>query len=72
MLRRMAVNPSMALGEGYMNGQFDIIDGDVRALLDLGVKNYARQSAHAHHWPVWATRLINFFYQHLQDLQDNL
>lgn len=64
MLRRMAVNPSMALGEGYMNGQFDIIDGDVRALLDLGVKNYARQSAHAHHWPVWATRLINFFYQH--------
>tara|TARA_B100000378_G_scaffold20605_1_gene16152 strand:- start:19 stop:1095 length:1077 start_codon:yes stop_codon:yes gene_type:complete len=54
----------MALGEGYMNGQFDIIDGDVRTLLDLGVKNYARRSAHAHHWPVWATRLINFFYQH--------
>lgn len=65
-LRRLPVNPSMALGEGYMNGQFDIIEGDVRALLDLGVKNYARSTKHSHsrRWPAWALKLLNFFYQH--------
>lgn len=43
--RRILLNPSMGLGESYMDGLVDIEQGTIREFLDIAVFNYARMES---------------------------
>ncbi len=42
IVRRISMNPELAVGEGYMDGTLTIENDDVRGLLSLGVQNITR------------------------------
>jgi len=50
-VRRIAVNPDLALGEAYMDGRLSVTHGDIYAFLDLCLSNIGLGSGH------WARRL---------------
>lgn len=41
LLRRMLANPDLAVGEGYMDGTFQVEDDDLYAFLTLAIRNVA-------------------------------
>ena len=45
LLRRLTINPSLAAGEGYMNGTLQIEGDDLYGLVELGLRNMARGPA---------------------------
>ncbi len=45
LLRRLMVNPSLAAGEGYMDGTLQIEGDDLHGLLELGLRNLERGPA---------------------------
>ncbi len=53
IVSRLVVNPELALGEGYMNGDITIDGDDLHGLLEIVVRNVKIQS------PVWWMRAIN-------------
>ena len=46
--RRLALNPELAFGELFMDGRFDLVEGDLYDLVELGARNLA-----AYHKPGW-------------------
>ena len=52
--RRMAINPDLAVGEGYVNGDFVIKNDDLHGFLTVLVQNIALQDA-----PIWWQRPLN-------------
>lgn len=53
IVRHLVLNPELALGEGYMNGEITIDGDDLHGLLEIVVRNYQNQS------PAWWVRRIN-------------
>lgn len=64
--RRILLNPSMGLGESYMDGLVDIEQGTIREFLDIAVFNYARMesSGRTRRMPSWLRSALNFVLQH--------
>ena len=54
-VRRLAVNPELALGEAYMNGSLTIADDDLQQFLELIVRN-VRRAGHDRVW--WQKPLL--------------
>ena len=50
---RLIVNPELALGEGYMNGEITIDGDDLHGLLEIVIRNVKIQT------PVWWMRAMN-------------
>jgi len=44
IIRRLVLNPELALGEGYTNGEITIRDDNLHGLLEIVVRNYTDQS----------------------------
>ena len=55
--RRIALNPELAVGEGYMNGELVIDNDDLSGFLTLVMQNYARRNS-AVWWQRRITRLL--------------
>lgn len=53
IVSRLVVNPELALGEGYMNGEITIDGDDLHGLLEVVVRNVKTQM------PVWWMRAIS-------------
>ena len=53
IVSRLIVNPELALGEGYMNGEITIDGDDLHGLLEIVVRNVKIQT------PVWWMRAIS-------------
>ena len=43
IIRRLVLNPELALGEGYTNGDITIADDNLHGLLEIVVRNYNNQ-----------------------------
>ena len=43
---KFALNPPLAMAEAYMNGQFDVEDGDVEDMVEVIMRNYAHVERH--------------------------
>ncbi len=56
-VRRIAINPDLALGEAYMDGRLSVTHGDIYAFLDLCLSNIGLGSGH------WVRRLQQRLHQ---------
>ncbi len=64
--RRLFFSPEMACGEGYMNGQITLEEGDIFDLLDLFGSNYAQATGFGtlfHDVAEWVDTLFRHFHQ---------
>jgi len=66
IVRRLVLNPELALGEGYTNGDITIDGDDLHGLLEIVVRNYNSQSLD---W--WARGLKHFRVVRRRIDQDN-
>jgi cyclopropane-fatty-acyl-phospholipid synthase len=64
-MARLAANPSLALGEAYMDGGVVLEEGDIFALLDLAGRNFANRPRARRAGPL--TRLLRDLRQHYND-----
>lgn len=55
-LRRLVLNPDLAVGEMYMEGRLTVEDDDLRGLLTLAIVNMARQPRQ-----IWFQRIATLF-----------
>lgn len=64
--RRILLNPSMGMGESYMDGLIDVEQGTIRDFLDQAVNNYAQMQADGRTRPIppWLRGAMNFVLQH--------
>ena len=62
---KLLLHPSLVFPEGYMDGEFSIVEGSIRDLLDLLKRNVARRnfSLRRRH-PGFVQRLAHYIYEH--------
>ncbi len=68
---KLALNPTLKLGECYMDGELEMLEGEIYDLCDLIGRNFAFDPERAHRFPWWR-RAWFWLIRHVAQINDRI